>query len=127
VVSGDTIGINYDPLIAKVVACAESRQAALDRALAALRSFPVLGIRTNLSFLIALLTDERVTRGETHTGFVDEHLEELTRPPAVPLEAVAAAALLRRDGGPPGYGGHAVRRGPANAADPWTTLQGWGR
>jgi acetyl-CoA carboxylase biotin carboxylase subunit len=121
VVEGDEIGVNYDPLIAKVIAHAESRDLAIERAAAALRSFPILGIRTNVSFLLALLNDERVRRGATHTGFVDEVLDELITAPEPPLEAIVAAARLRSD---------APRRtaGPVEpSVDPWASLRGWGR
>ncbi len=122
VVEGDVVGVSYDPLLAKVTVCAEARGAALDRAAAALRAFPILGIHTNIPFLIALLDDPRVRQGSTHTGFVDAHLEQLvhrTRPPA---EAIAAAASLqpRRD---PQFEG--TRR--TMGIDPWSTPGRWGR
>jgi acetyl/propionyl-CoA carboxylase alpha subunit len=123
VVEGDSIGVSYDPLIAKLIAGAESREAAIDRAIAALRSYPILGIRTNIAFLIALLRDSHVRAGRTHTQFIDEHLPQLVESPPPPVEAIAAAALA-------GAGGHAVARAEdaaAAAADPWATLRGWGR
>jgi len=121
VVEQDEITVNYDPLIAKVISSAESRTAALDRATAALRAFPILGVRTNVPFLIALLDDPRVRTGTTHTRFVDDHLTELTRTREAPAEAIAAAARLRAGAG-------AVhRRGPQDSTDPWTALRGWGR
>jgi acetyl-CoA carboxylase biotin carboxylase subunit len=121
VVEGDEIGVSYDPLIAKMIAHAESRDLAIERAASALRSFPILGIRTNVSFLLALLNDDRVRHGATHTGFVDEVLDELVTLPEPPLEAVVAAARLR-----PAVSG---RRAEAvePSVDPWTSLRGWGR
>ena len=59
---GGTVSVNYDPLLAKLTVLAESRDAAIARALAALRSFPVLGIRTNIPFLIRLLDHPRGSR-----------------------------------------------------------------
>src|SRR5688572_23847293 len=55
VIEGSEITVHYDPMIAKLIATAETREAARQRALAALRSYPILGIRTNVAFLIALL------------------------------------------------------------------------
>ena len=120
VVEGDTIDVHYDPLIAKLTVFAESRPAALARAIAALRGFPILGIRTNLPFLLALLQDERVQRGAVHTHFIDEHLAEFLDLTPPPPAAVAAAAAVRT----------AAPRGPAGGAavaDPWSDIQGWGR
>jgi acetyl-CoA carboxylase biotin carboxylase subunit len=132
VVQGDTVGVNYDPLLAKVIVHAESRQAAFERAAAALRDFPILGIRTNLSFLTNLVADPRVRAGLTHTGFVDQHLDELATVPPAPGAAVAAAAhagLSTRDR--PRGSQQDVRSlfGAAHSDpdDPWTALRRWGR
>ena len=121
-VEGDTVTVDYDPLLAKLVVHAETRRAALDRALAALRDFPILGIRTNLPFLVRLLQHERVARGEIDTGFVDAHVGELTREGDTPMPtavAAAAASILAPSAPAPG----AVPAAP----DPWTSLHGWGR
>ena len=59
--------------------------------------FPILGIRTNIPFLHPLLEHPGVRRGAVHTGFIDEHLDELLtscRPRR--RTALAAAALGRR-------------------------------
>ena len=90
---GATVSVNYDPLLAKLTVLAESRDAAIARALAALRSFPVLGIRTNIPFLIRLLDHREVRAGRLHTGFIEQHLDELIAHRETPAEAVAAAAV----------------------------------
>src|SRR4029450_6183212 len=48
VVEGGSVPVHYDPLLAKVTVLAESRPTAIARMVAALRGFPILGIRTNL-------------------------------------------------------------------------------
>ena len=121
VAEGDTVSVNYDPLLAKLTASAETRPAAIDRALSALRAFPVLGIRTNVAFLIRILSHPAFRAGQVDTGFIDAHLRELLQGSAAPAEAVAAAAFAAAPG---------VRSAPAAAAtglDPWVSLTGWGR
>jgi 3-methylcrotonyl-CoA carboxylase alpha subunit len=57
--------------------------------------------------------------GELHTGFIDEHLGELTPRPCPPAEALAAlAAVLQR----PASVGTAAR---AASVDPWASLGRW--
>jgi acetyl-CoA carboxylase biotin carboxylase subunit len=128
---GDGIGVHYDPLIAKLIAQAETRDGALARAAAALRAFPILGIRTNVPFLIALLEHPDVRRGAVHTGFIDDHLDGLTPASPPPLEAAAAAAMAWQRHIESGSSGQAQDRSAANAGvparDPWVTLRGWGR
>jgi acetyl/propionyl-CoA carboxylase alpha subunit len=104
--------------VAKLTVSAESRGPAIDRTLAALRSFPVLGIRTNIPFLIRLLDHPEFRAGRLHTGFIDRHLDDLVRVPEAPPEALAAAAM-------PAVPGRAGA--PPAPADPWTMLRDWGR
>ena len=131
VVEGDEVAVNYDPLIAKLIAFAETRDTALARAASALRSFPVLGIRTNIPFMLRLLEHPEMARGAVHTGFIADHQAELTAIAPPPLEAVAAAGVAHRRGlTPAGGGGHRAGTGDTEAAaarDPWSTLRDWGR
>jgi len=71
---GDEIGIHYDPLIAKLSVHAGDRAAAIARAEAALRDYAVLGVTTNVEYLLAILGDEAFRRGETDTGFLEDRL-----------------------------------------------------
>jgi acetyl/propionyl-CoA carboxylase alpha subunit/acetyl-CoA carboxylase carboxyltransferase component len=77
--TGYPINPRFDSLLAKVIAW--TPQASLDdvllRARRALREFRVDGVSTNLPFLTALLTDQRVAAGEWYTSLVEEHLGEL--------------------------------------------------
>src|SRR5688500_3498264 len=69
VIEGSEVSVHYDPLLAKLIAWGETRDAARQRALAALRSYPVLGIRTNIGLLIELLEHPRFAAGALDTGF----------------------------------------------------------
>jgi acetyl/propionyl-CoA carboxylase alpha subunit len=120
---GASVPVQYDPMLAKLVAYGEHRDAAIDRAIGALRRFPVLGVRTNIPFLIRVLDHPRFRAGDVHTAFVDEHLSALLEAPP-PSEAVRAAAVFARQYANPAAAAGAARRA---APDPWTTIAGWGR
>ncbi len=128
VVEGSTVSVNYDPLLAKLTASAESRPAAIARAAAALRRFPILGIRTNIPFLIRVLEHPDFSAGHLHTGFIDEHAAALLAPRDAPPEAFAVAALTGDAIAPASV---VQNSGPttsaAPAVDPWSTIRGWGR
>ena len=64
----------YDPLFAKLIVRAASREDALARLRRALSEFRVEGIATTLPFFRALLEDEVFVTGEYSTGFVAERL-----------------------------------------------------
>src|SRR5262249_23841362 len=68
---GSEVSIYYDPMIAKVIARAETRDLATARLTAALRDFHIGGIRTNVPFLIAVLESEAFRRGAIDTAFLD--------------------------------------------------------
>ena len=60
---GDAIPVHYDPLIAKLIVSAESRSGALARLGRALTEFPILGITTNIPFLVRLMKHPDVQCG----------------------------------------------------------------
>ena len=68
---GGDISVHYDPIMAKVIARAETRVLAIAKLSAALRAFPILGVRTNVPFLLRVLEDEKFHDGEIDTGFLD--------------------------------------------------------
>jgi acetyl/propionyl-CoA carboxylase alpha subunit len=116
VAEGSLVSVNYDPLLAKLTAAAETRPAAIGRAAAALRDFPVLGIRTNVPFLIRVLEHPDFAAGRLHTGFIEEHVA-LLAPRTAPPEAFAAAAVASGTTAAPA----------AVTGDPWAYVRGWGR
>jgi acetyl-CoA carboxylase biotin carboxylase subunit len=127
---GGEVPVTYDPLLAKLTVWAETRDAAVDRAIAALRNFPVLGIRTNVGFMIRVLDHPDFRGGRIHTGFIEEHAEELNRRAEIPREVVAAAGVrLRSHGERASYGGTrvVVERDAPLGGDPWSILGPWGR
>ena len=87
---GDEVGLAYDPMVAKLIAHASTRDEALDALAAALAETRVEGVTTNLAFLRWLVSHPSVRAGETTTAFLTEH------PPlsTLPLLRTPAAALI---------------------------------
>jgi 3-methylcrotonyl-CoA carboxylase alpha subunit len=120
VVEGGQVPIHYDPLVAKVIAAAETRGAAIARLIAALRAYPILGVRTNIPFLIRVLEHPRFRAGDVDTAFLDQELGALlTDDEAMP--DLVREAMARIPDAPEGPG--ADRAAPFS--DPWTDLAGW--
>ncbi len=90
--AGDRIGVHYDPMLAKLIVHAPNRAGALRRMRQALGELEVEGLPTNASFLRAVCAHEAYERGDLHTEFVDEHLEELVASPPPPGDLVLAVA-----------------------------------
>jgi 3-methylcrotonyl-CoA carboxylase alpha subunit len=68
---GSEVSVYYDPMIAKVIATAETRALAIARLTAALREFEIAGIKTNRIFLIRILESEAFREGTVDTAFLD--------------------------------------------------------
>jgi 3-methylcrotonyl-CoA carboxylase alpha subunit len=123
IVEGSEVSVHYDPLLAKVIASAETRDQALARLAVALRAYPVLGIRTNIPFLLRILEHSQFRSGRMHTNFLDTEGASLAdmgghEPPPFVIAAVEAA---NRDGTARPDATNATR----DARDPWGTLGRW--
>jgi acetyl-CoA carboxylase biotin carboxylase subunit len=96
VVSGSTIDVFYDPMIAKVIAKGNDRNDALRIMSNALRKTVLTGLTTNKAFLIEVLNDKGFADGDFDTRYLDQH-PELTEPRIpnnqVLIESATAAAL----------------------------------
>jgi len=66
----------YDPMIAKLSVHAGSRRNAIDRAIGALKQYAVLGVTTNVEYLISILQEGAFADGDLHTGFLDEEMPD---------------------------------------------------
>lgn len=90
---GTEIGIRYDPMLAKIIAFAETRETAIVRLVRALRETVILGTKTNVPYLRRVLEHPAFIRGEVDTHFLERHESELNQP-APPDVAVPIAAVL---------------------------------
>ncbi|WP_412539175.1 biotin carboxylase N-terminal domain-containing protein [Longispora sp. K20-0274] len=87
----DQVSVHYDPMLAKVVAWAPTREEAARRLAAALAGAGVHGLTTNRDLLVRTLRHREFLAGATDTGFFGRH--DLTGPPEVDPLSVLAAAL----------------------------------
>ena len=93
---GDAVSPHYDAMLAKVIAWAPTRDAAIERLNRGLEDTDVRGIVTNIPFLSALVTHPDVRANVIDTGFIERELKNLTPPPRAPsdLELCAAVAAI---------------------------------
>src|SRR5260370_1418533 len=93
---GDAVSPHYDAMLAKVIAWAPTRDAAIERLNRGLEGTDVRGIVTNIAFLSALVTHPDVRANAIDTGFIERELKNLTPAPRAPgdLELCAAVAAI---------------------------------
>ncbi len=76
VAEGGEVSMFYDPMIAKLVTWAPTREAAIDAQIAALDAFEIVGPGTNIDFVSALMQHPRFRAGALTTGFIAEEYPE---------------------------------------------------
>ena len=99
VYEGGEISMYYDPMIAKLVTHAATREAAIDAQAEALDAFYIDGIQHNIPFLTALMQHPRWRKGALSTGFIKEEYPEGFRPrkPAGAEQSVLSAVAAMID------------------------------
>ena len=121
VYDGGEIPMYYDPMIAKLVAAAPTRDEACDRLAGALDAYVVRGLNHNIPFLQALVRHERFRAGRLTTGFIAEEFRGGFKGAELPgalerrLAAVAATIQHRihlREASLPGQLAGHERRAP---------------
>ena len=75
--AGDEIGINYDPMIAKLIVHGDDRLSAMAKMRKALGDYQILGVQTNIGFLSSLLSIDAFADGNFDTGFIGTHHQKL--------------------------------------------------
>ena len=111
---GDVVTRHYDPLLAKVIAFGGDRRIAMGMLANALDETEILGVRTNVGFVRALVRKfNKQGTISVHTELVEAILPELIpEPMPAPDEAYAIAAA-------------AVTTGARDTRDPWTGTGAW--
>jgi 3-methylcrotonyl-CoA carboxylase alpha subunit len=114
---GDSVSPYYDAMLAKMIAWAPTRDVAIERLNRGLEESDVRGIVTNIPFLSALITHQKVRANAIDTGFIERELAVLTSASPAPgeLELCAAVAVIVNDERQAAQGG---------ATSPWQTF-GW--
>ena len=100
--SGSEVGIEFDPMLAKVIVAASTRREAALRLARVLETTRVQGMRTNRDFLVATLRSPEYLAGDTTTDFIERVAPEPVRRPSADevvsagISAVMAAQHDRR-------------------------------
>lgn len=117
--TGDVIGIDYDPMMAKLVVHGENRSTALKQLQSALDHCFIEGLTSNVSFLQALAASEPIQRGDIDTGHLDRALASIyptTTDRAKQALLVASVVWMT----------HTDHQGHAKQANsPWGVSDGW--
>lgn len=74
---GTEVGVNYDPMLAKLIAWGETRELAISKTIASLDEVLFLGVKTNRDYLKRILGHKEFIAGHTHTHFIPDYKKDL--------------------------------------------------
>lgn len=97
VTEGNAVTINYDPMLAKLIVYAETRDAAITRMIRALEEYQISGLQTTIPFCAYVLKHPVFQSGVYDTHFVKDHfsLEKLKKAPLPDDVSISLATLIR--------------------------------
>lgn len=118
---GTEVGVNYDPMLAKLIVWGENRSVAIEKTIQSLDEVLFLGVKTNRDYLKRILGHKDFVAGKTHTHFIPDHKADL-EPTQMTIEqkaALIAAVAL-------GQNQVMANKGMSDMAHtPWTRLVGF--
>ena len=94
ITSGDSVTPYYDPMLAKVIAYGRDRGEAIGRMTAALKQTIILGVTTNIPYLLEILQEEDFHKGKTTTNYLAEHFPDWQAMAEVDDEVLLAIAAF---------------------------------
>ncbi|HEY3697401.1 acetyl/propionyl/methylcrotonyl-CoA carboxylase subunit alpha [Phenylobacterium sp.] len=114
---GDTVSPFYDPMIAKLIAHAPTRDEAIAELAEACSQVVVYPVKSNAGFLVRCLGTPNFIAGALDTGLIARGLDALVAPPPPSREALASAGWVFRDA--------VVQRRGVDHVTPWVDLKGF--
>jgi len=96
--AGSVVGLDFDPMLAKITTHAPTREEATAHMALALRDFTLTGLTTNQGFLINCLQEPAFAAGDTTTAFIDTYAPgpQLARSPRQEARLLTALVLCRQ-------------------------------
>ena len=99
--SGSEVGLHYDPMLAKLIVHAPTRELAISRMRRALRELTIDGIETSRSFHLRVMDHPDFQRGDITIQWLEQNLPALTAPAtdreSIRLAAIAAALVAHEE------------------------------
>ncbi len=120
VAAGSEITVYYDPMVAKLLAWAPTREQAIARMTYALDNFVILGPTTNIPYLRRILNHPEFVAGNTHTHFLADHAIDAAPTSPPPAAYIAAAVCKSTASTPTSAASHTI-----NTESPWHTVGPW--
>ena len=121
--TGSEVGLFYDPMLAKLIVHARTREQAIARMHRALLELTVDGVETSRDFHLRVMENADFRRGDISIQWLERHMDEIVNAPAAPEQlraaAIAAALVAHADRGASLPAASAGGAAPARSDDAW--------
>jgi acetyl-CoA carboxylase biotin carboxylase subunit len=122
---GMSIPFYYDPMIAKMICHAGSREDAIAKTLRAIAEYEITGVQTTLSFCAFVLGHKAFTSGEFDTRFVEKYFNpSMLQTGGIETEEIIAAVVAARMSQP---SNHETNHKTADQGKKWRARRQWRR
>ncbi|MDZ7357794.1 MAG: acetyl-CoA carboxylase biotin carboxylase subunit, partial [candidate division KSB1 bacterium] len=121
--SGIEVSMYYDPILSKLIVWGQNRNDAIQRMKRALDNYVILGIKTQIPFLKAVIEHPEFVRGNINTNFLNDHFANWRMPEldaAAISKALAIAAIHEMTNSK-----KPVRVEKSTHVTPWNTIGYW--
>ena len=120
--TGSEITINYDPIMAKLIVHAPTREMAIGKMIDALNHYKILGVRTSRRFMIDVLRHSQFIAGMTYTSFIEKYMSDRATDWPEARMIGAGAASIAAETAP-----HAVTGSGSKSVlpTPWELIGDW--
>jgi acetyl-CoA carboxylase biotin carboxylase subunit len=130
--NGSEVGLHYDPMLAKLIVHARTRELAITRMRRALHELTIDGIETSRAFHLRVMDHPDFRSGDISIQWLEQHLDELTAPAtdrdSLTLTAIAAALVAYEERGGSRSGANelpAASDGSANESVSTPAVSNW--
>jgi len=121
IAKGSVVGVEYDPILAKLIALAPTRELAITKMINALKDYKILGIKTSRKFLIDALNHPEFRAGRTYTNFIEKNMSDrvVDIEPALELAAAVASVAVLKGSKMSASPGREKKISPWQSIGPW--------
>jgi acetyl/propionyl-CoA carboxylase alpha subunit len=123
--AGTQVSPYYDPMLAKVITWGDDRRESIRKMIRALQDTVILGVTTNIPYLLDILGNPLFLNGDISVNFLQENMEPWHANPDTSNStwlALAAYEVLIGGSDEQGFGDNNSANG---YADPWDSREGW--
>jgi 3-methylcrotonyl-CoA carboxylase alpha subunit len=125
--TGSAVSPYYDPMLAKIITWGSGRATAVSRMISALQHTAVLGVTTNIPYLLDILQEPHFQQGQTTTNYLNEQFAgwtgEIEPDDDIWLALAAFEAVHGRGGGQQPVA--VLATGDTAVVSPWQLVSNW--